>query len=134
MSDKPAFDLVSDYAASGDQPEAIARLCEGIESGLAHQTLLGVTGSGKTFTIANVIARESVAEEHPRQPDKLPPPDRVRVVLRPPWLRQAQPVLDRCFRQEFAVRCAKHPFRTVGADVDTKQQRSAHGCSPGTSS
>ena len=58
MSDKPAFDLVSDYAASGDQPEAIARLCEGIESGLAHQTLLGVTGSGKTFTIANVIARE----------------------------------------------------------------------------
>jgi len=58
VSDKPAFDLVSDYAASGDQPEAIARLCEGIESGLAHQTLLGVTGSGKTFTIANVIARE----------------------------------------------------------------------------
>jgi len=58
VSDKPAFDLVSDYAPSGDQPEAITRLCEGIESGLAHQTLLGVTGSGKTFTIANVIARE----------------------------------------------------------------------------
>ena len=58
MSDKPAFDLVADYAPSGDQPEAIAQLCEGIESGLAHQTLLGVTGSGKTFTIANVIARE----------------------------------------------------------------------------
>jgi len=58
VSDKPAFDLVADYAPSGDQPEAIAKLCEGVESGLAHQTLLGVTGSGKTFTIANVIAQE----------------------------------------------------------------------------
>ncbi|MBL1377871.1 excinuclease ABC subunit UvrB [Zobellella iuensis] len=51
------FQLVSDYQASGDQPNAIAQLLEGIDAGLAHQTLLGVTGSGKTFTMANVIAR-----------------------------------------------------------------------------
>jgi excinuclease ABC subunit B len=49
------FELTSTYEPAGDQPEAIARLIEGIESGLAAQTLLGVTGSGKTFTIANVI-------------------------------------------------------------------------------
>jgi excinuclease ABC subunit B len=48
--------LVSDYQPNGDQPTAIAQLKEGLEAGLAHQTLLGVTGSGKTFTIANVIA------------------------------------------------------------------------------
>ncbi|MBL4911223.1 MAG: excinuclease ABC subunit UvrB [Alteromonadaceae bacterium] len=48
--------LVSDYKPNGDQPTAIAQLKEGLEAGLAHQTLLGVTGSGKTFTIANVIA------------------------------------------------------------------------------
>ncbi|ENU5814751.1 excinuclease ABC subunit UvrB [Vibrio fluvialis] len=52
-----AFELVSDYQPSGDQPEAIRQLLEGIDAGLAHQTLLGVTGSGKTFTLANVIAR-----------------------------------------------------------------------------
>jgi excinuclease ABC subunit B len=51
------FRLAELYAPSGDQPEAIARLAEGIEDGLAFQTLLGVTGSGKTFTMANVIAR-----------------------------------------------------------------------------
>ena len=45
------------FAPAGDQPEAIAKLAEGIEDGLAFQTLLGVTGSGKTFTMANVIAR-----------------------------------------------------------------------------
>ena len=45
------------FAPSGDQPEAIARLTEGLEDGLAFQTLLGVTGSGKTYTMANVIAR-----------------------------------------------------------------------------
>ena len=56
MSDKPAFDLVADYAPSGDQPEAIDRLCEGIQSGLAHQTLLGVTGSGKTEVYFEAIA------------------------------------------------------------------------------
>jgi excinuclease UvrABC helicase subunit UvrB len=49
------FELKSDYQPAGDQPEAIARLIDGLESGLARQTLLGVTGSGKTFTIANVI-------------------------------------------------------------------------------
>ncbi|MFD1008327.1 MULTISPECIES: excinuclease ABC subunit UvrB [Oceanisphaera] len=49
------FQLVSDYQPGGDQPTAIAQLLEGIDAGLAHQTLLGVTGSGKTFTMANVI-------------------------------------------------------------------------------
>ncbi|ELP5728658.1 excinuclease ABC subunit UvrB [Vibrio vulnificus] len=51
------YDLVSDYAPSGDQPTAIKQLVDGLDSGLAHQTLLGVTGSGKTFTLANVIAQ-----------------------------------------------------------------------------
>ncbi len=50
-----AFELVSQYQPSGDQPTAIAELVDGIENGEAYQTLLGVTGSGKTFTIANVI-------------------------------------------------------------------------------
>ncbi|AXF76314.1 excinuclease ABC subunit B [Erwinia tracheiphila] len=50
------FKLKSDFNPSGDQPEAIRLLEEGLENGLAHQTLLGVTGSGKTFTVANVIA------------------------------------------------------------------------------
>jgi excinuclease ABC subunit B len=49
------FELFSDYLPAGDQPQAIEKLVDGLESGLAHQTLLGVTGSGKTFTIANVI-------------------------------------------------------------------------------
>jgi excinuclease ABC subunit B len=51
------FRLAELYSPSGDQPEAIAKLVEGIEDGLAFQTLLGVTGSGKTYTMANVIAR-----------------------------------------------------------------------------
>lgn len=51
------FELVSDYKPAGDQPAAIERLVENIDAGLAHQTLLGVTGSGKTFTMANVIER-----------------------------------------------------------------------------
>lgn len=51
----PNFILTSDYMPTGDQPEAIAQLTEGIRQGLPAQTLLGVTGSGKTFTIANVI-------------------------------------------------------------------------------
>ncbi|KIO35545.1 excinuclease ABC subunit UvrB [Shewanella sp. cp20] len=50
-----AFDLVSQYAPAGDQPGAIKQLVDGLDAGLASQTLLGVTGSGKTFTIANVI-------------------------------------------------------------------------------
>ncbi len=54
MEERP-FRLRSDYQPAGDQPQAIAKLIDGLQSGLAHQTLLGVTGSGKTFTIANVI-------------------------------------------------------------------------------
>ena len=54
LSDIP-FQLVAPYEPAGDQPKAIAALIEGFESGLAKQTLLGVTGSGKTYTIANVI-------------------------------------------------------------------------------
>lgn len=49
------FELVSDYAPTGDQPEAIRQLVEGFRSGNQCETLLGVTGSGKTFTMANVI-------------------------------------------------------------------------------
>ncbi|MGL6025587.1 MAG: excinuclease ABC subunit UvrB [Vibrio sp.] len=52
-----AFELVSDYQPAGDQPSAIQQLLNGLQAGLAHQTLLGVTGSGKTFTLANVIAQ-----------------------------------------------------------------------------
>lgn len=50
------FELVSKYKPTGDQPEAIAKLTEGVENGLKEQVLLGVTGSGKTFTMANIIA------------------------------------------------------------------------------
>src|SRR3989454_4796878 len=49
------FELVSSYQPAGDQPQAIAKLSEGVLSGAGHQVLLGVTGSGKTFTVANVI-------------------------------------------------------------------------------
>src|SRR5438128_9920276 len=49
------FELVSPYQPAGDQPQAIAKLIEGLPAGAKHQTLLGVTGSGKTFTVANVI-------------------------------------------------------------------------------
>ena len=48
---------MTDYKPAGDQPQAISGLIEGINNGLTHQTLLGVTGSGKTFTMANVIER-----------------------------------------------------------------------------
>ena len=51
----PKFEVVSEYSPAGDQPEAIAALATGIENGLDEQTLLGVTGSGKTFTMAKVI-------------------------------------------------------------------------------
>ncbi len=54
--EEKCFELRSDYVPSGDQPQAIAQLTEGIRKGLSAQTLLGVTGSGKTFTMANVIA------------------------------------------------------------------------------
>jgi excinuclease ABC subunit B len=51
------FKLYQPFAPAGDQPQAIAKLVEGIDDGLFYQTLLGVTGSGKTYTMANVIAR-----------------------------------------------------------------------------
>jgi excinuclease ABC subunit B len=51
------FELTSDFSPSGDQPAAIAGLIEGIENGLARQTLLGVTGSGKTFTMAGIVSQ-----------------------------------------------------------------------------
>ena len=51
------FILHSDYAPTGDQPEAISALADGVESGIKEQVLLGVTGSGKTFTMANIIER-----------------------------------------------------------------------------
>lgn len=51
------FELTSEYVPTGDQPEAIKKLVKGLEEGEAHQTLLGVTGSGKTFTMANVVAQ-----------------------------------------------------------------------------
>jgi len=51
------FQLATSYAPAGDQPEAINKLLEGLNDGLSHQTLLGVTGSGKTFTMAHIIAR-----------------------------------------------------------------------------
>ncbi len=50
-----AFELISSYQPTGDQPDAIRQLSEGILQGITHQTLLGVTGSGKTFTVANVV-------------------------------------------------------------------------------
>ncbi|MBQ8390717.1 MAG: DEAD/DEAH box helicase family protein, partial [Oscillibacter sp.] len=53
----PDFKVVSSYTPSGDQPQAIAALAEGFEQGLKEQVLLGVTGSGKTFTMAKVIER-----------------------------------------------------------------------------
>jgi len=55
--DQRPFEFEADYAPAGDQPQAIERLVEGIDQGLAHQTLLGVTGSGKTMTAAQVIQR-----------------------------------------------------------------------------
>ena len=53
----PPFRIISDFRPTGDQPRAVDRLVEGLERGYKHQTLLGVTGSGKTFTMANIIER-----------------------------------------------------------------------------
>ncbi len=55
--ESPLFKVVSEYQPAGDQPAAITKMVEGIEAGLASQTLLGVTGSGKTYSIANVIEK-----------------------------------------------------------------------------
>ncbi|MCC8991337.1 MAG: DEAD/DEAH box helicase family protein, partial [Streptococcus sp.] len=56
MQSHPPFTLRADFLPNGDQPDAIHALTVGLNNGLAHQTLLGVTGSGKTFTVANLIA------------------------------------------------------------------------------
>ena len=53
----PEFKIVSEYKMCGDQPEAVDKLVKGLNRGYRHQTLLGVTGSGKTFTMANVIEK-----------------------------------------------------------------------------
>src|SRR4030043_196007 len=53
----PQFEIVSDFKMTGDQPQAVDRLVEGLDKGFKHQTVLGVTGSGKTFTMANVIEK-----------------------------------------------------------------------------
>src|SRR5215212_12234800 len=53
----PEFQVVSEFVPTGDQPQAIEKLIDGVQEGVREQTLLGVTGSGKTFTMANVIAR-----------------------------------------------------------------------------
>ena len=55
QNEREIFKLVAPYKPTGDQPEAIAKLVEGIKRGDKEQTLLGVTGSGKTFTMANII-------------------------------------------------------------------------------
>ena len=55
VDDRSRFNLVSKYSPAGDQEQAIAGLVEGLNDGLARQTLLGVTGSGKTFTVASVV-------------------------------------------------------------------------------
>ena len=57
VEDRDHFTLVSDFSAAGDQPQAIAGLSEALDDGLARQVLLGVTGSGKTYTMASVIER-----------------------------------------------------------------------------
>ena len=73
------FELTSAYQPTGDQPEAIAQLTEGVREGLPAQTLLGVTGSGKTFTIANVIAniKQANADIEPQQDAGCPVVQRV---------------------------------------------------------
>jgi excinuclease ABC subunit B len=57
VSEHQPFELVTNYQPAGDQPQAIAKLVEGINKGFHDQLLLGVTGSGKTYTMANVIAQ-----------------------------------------------------------------------------
>jgi len=59
MSDEQTFKLHSEYSPTGDQPQAIAELVEGFKEGNQCEMLLGVTGSGKTFTMANVIINQS---------------------------------------------------------------------------
>ena len=63
------FKLISPYRPTGDQPEAIRQLVEGINMGVPYQTLLGVTGSGKTFSVANVIEQVKNAQEAKKLPE-----------------------------------------------------------------
>ena len=51
----PDFTIASDFQMTGDQPQAVARLVDGVQAGVTQQALLGVTGSGKTFTMANIV-------------------------------------------------------------------------------
>ena len=82
MSDKQPFDLVTNYQPAGDQPQAIEKLVQGIEQGYHDQLLLGVTGSGKTYTMANVIARTQ----------------RPTIVMAKRWQRSCMVSLKRSFR------------------------------------
>ena len=63
MENEKPFKLVSKYRPTGDQPEAIDQLVKGLENGVKEQVLMGVTGSGKTFTMANVIEQMKRSEE-----------------------------------------------------------------------
>ena len=63
------FELVADFKPMGDQPQAIAELVEGVNKGLRHQTLLGATGTGKTFTIATLSAGAETHAGHGAQQD-----------------------------------------------------------------
>ena len=65
MEEQKAFKLVAPYQPTGDQPQAIDALVKGLEHGDNGQVLLGVTGSGKTFTMANVI-QKVITASHPR--------------------------------------------------------------------
>ena len=60
----PQFEIVSDFKMTGDQPQAVDGLVAGLSKGFKRQTLLGVTGSGKTFTMANVIGRVQAYPGH----------------------------------------------------------------------
>ena len=62
----PEFHIVSPYRMAGDQPQAVAKLVEGIRNGLEEQTLKGVTGSGKTFTMANIIEQITAPDARAR--------------------------------------------------------------------
>ena len=80
----PKFEVVSDYQPSGDQPEAIAALAEGIENGLKEQILLGVTGSGKTFTTSRRHISPTQIPISPRTP---PPTTKLTVCVSQPPAR-----------------------------------------------
>ena len=72
-----AFQLVSDYQPEGDQAQAIEKLAKSLAAGNRHQTLLGVTGSGKTFTMANLIAHQFGLAKKPASRTLPTTPDRM---------------------------------------------------------